>query len=103
MGTILNTPESVRKLAGKLTPVATLKGGYEVAAIGYGLGWNAHSTKAQPSGVTAPSLVPAKAGDPIKMDRGSRETGGLLSRRRTPPQYEVPMPRTKSRDLARSL
>jgi transposase len=69
LGIIPNREESVRKLVKKLGPAEQLQACYEAGPTGYVLYWQltALGVKCE---VVAPSLVPVKAGDRVKTDRG---------------------------------
>lgn len=72
LGTIPNRPESVRKIIGKLGPVAKLKCCYEAGPTGYVLYWQLAQLGVACE-VIAPSLVPVKSGDRVKTDRRDAE------------------------------
>jgi transposase len=72
LGTIPNRPESVRKMVGKLGPVAKLKCCYEAGPTGYVLYWQLTQLGVACE-VIAPSLVPVKSGDRVKTDRRDAE------------------------------
>lgn len=69
LGIIPNREESVRKLVKKLGAAEELQACYEAGPTGYVLYWQltALGVKCE---VVAPSLVPVKAGDRVKTDRG---------------------------------
>src|SRR5438132_4986015 len=68
LGTIPNTPEAVRRLAKKLGAPETLRVGYEAGPTGYVL-YRQLTALGVPGAVSAPTLVPVKAGDRVKTDR----------------------------------
>lgn len=68
LGVIPNRLESIRKLVGKLGPVAQLKACYEAGPCGYVLYWQLTALGVSCE-VVAPTLVPVKAGDKVKTDR----------------------------------
>jgi transposase len=68
LGAIPNRAESVRKLVKKLGPIEQLRFCYEAGPTGYVLYWQLTKMEAQCE-VVAPTLVPVKAGDRVKMDR----------------------------------
>jgi transposase len=72
LGIIPNRPESVRKLIGKLAPIANLKCCYEAGPTGYVLYWQL-TQMGVACEVIAPSLIPSKAGDRVKTDRRDAE------------------------------
>jgi transposase len=74
LGTLVNRPEAVRRLLGKLGKLTELRVCYEAGPTGYALYWQLTQLGAQCE-VIAPSLVPMKAGDRIKTDR--RDAEGL--------------------------
>ena len=63
LGIIPNRLESIRKLVAKLGPAKQLKACYEAGPTGYVLYWQLTQLGVNCE-VIAPSLVPAKAGDP---------------------------------------
>src|SRR5258708_36807070 len=69
LGTIANRGESIRKLGKKLGPVEHLRACYEAGPTGYVLYWQFSQLGADCQGI-APHLVPGKARDPGKTDRG---------------------------------
>jgi transposase len=71
-GVIPNRFESVRKMMGKLAPVAQIKACYEAGPTGYVLYWQLTQLGVACE-VIAPSLVPTKAGDRVKTDRRDAE------------------------------
>src|SRR5437667_1287990 len=72
LGTIPNTPEAVRRLAKKLGAPETLRVGYEAGPTGYVL-YRQLTALGVPGAVSAPTLVPVKAGDRVKTDRRDAE------------------------------
>ena len=72
LGIIPNRLESVRKMIGKLGPVAKLKCCYEAGPTGYVLYWQLTQLGVKCE-VIAPSLVPVKSGDRVKTDRRDAE------------------------------
>jgi transposase len=66
LGTIANRAESVRKLVKKLGPVGQLKACYEACPTGYVLSWQLTELGVERA-VVAPTLVPVKAGDRVKL------------------------------------
>lgn len=72
LGNIPNKLESVRKMIGKLGPVAKLKCCYEAGPTGYVLYWQL-TQMGVACEVIAPSLIPTKAGDRVKTDRRDAE------------------------------
>jgi transposase len=72
LGAIPNSPESVRKMIGKLGPVSNLKCCYEAGPTGYVLYWQL-TQMGVACEVIAPSLVPVKSGDRVKTDRRDAE------------------------------
>jgi transposase len=72
LGTIPNRMESVRKLLKKLGPVEKLRACYEAGPTGYVLYWQLAELGVRCE-VSAPSLVPVKAGDRVKTDRRDAE------------------------------
>jgi len=78
-GTILHTPEAVRKLVRKLGPKEELLVAYEAGPCGYELYRQLWSMDVQ-CVVVAPSLVPRRPGDRVKTDRrDARQLARLLS------------------------
>jgi len=72
LGNFPNTPESVRKIIGKLGPLEKLRCCYEAGPTGYVLYWQLTQLGVACQ-VIAPSLVPQKAGDRVKTDRRDAE------------------------------
>ena len=72
LGTIANRAESIRKLVKKLGPVEQLRVCYEAGPTGYVLYWQLCELGVACE-VIAPTLVPVKAGDRVKMDRRDAE------------------------------
>src|SRR2546427_12305489 len=72
LGTIPNTPEAVRRLAKKLGPPETLRVCYEAGPTGYVL-YRQLTALGVPCAVLAPTLVPVKAGEPVKTERRDAE------------------------------
>src|SRR3954469_17602278 len=72
LGVIPNRLESIRKLVHKLGPVQHLRACYEAGPTGYVLYWQLTQLGVACE-VIAPSLVPSKAGDRVKTDRGDAE------------------------------
>ena len=68
LGIIPNRPESIRKLVKKLGPVGTLRACYEAGPTGYVVYGQLTALDVRCE-VVAPTLVPTKAGDRVKMDR----------------------------------
>src|ERR1035437_3227604 len=75
LGTIANRAESIRKLVKKLGPVEHLKACYEAGPTGYVVYWQLAELGVACE-VIAPTLVPMKAGDRVKTDRGDAEKLG---------------------------
>jgi transposase len=71
-GIIPNRLESVRKMIGRMGPVAKLMCCYEAGPTGYVLYWQLTQLGVACE-VIAPSLVPTKAGDRVKTDRRDAE------------------------------
>jgi transposase len=67
-GEIANRLESVRRMIGKLGAVKDLRVCYEAGPTGYALYWQL-TQMGVACEVIAPSLIPAKAGDPVKTNR----------------------------------
>jgi transposase len=104
LGEIANTPEAVEKLVRQLrTNGASLSFCYEAGGCGYGLhrqltalGWDCQ--------VVAPSLIPKKVGDRVKIDR--RDSMSLARLYRAGELTAVVMPDSLQealRDLTRAL
>jgi len=72
VGTIPNTPESVRKAIKKLGRVETLAVCYEAGPTGYVLYWQLTQLGVKCE-VVAPTLVPMRSGDRVKTDRRDAE------------------------------
>jgi hypothetical protein len=72
IGLIPNRLEAIRKLVAKLGSVKELKACYEAGPTGYVLYWQLTRLGVNCE-VIAPSLVPSKAGDRVKMDRRDAE------------------------------
>jgi transposase len=72
LGTIPNRTESIRKLIKKLGPAEKLRACYEAGPTGYVVHWQLAELGVQCE-VVAPTLVPVKAGDPVKTDRRDAE------------------------------
>lgn len=72
LGTIPNRPESVKKLARKLSVEGAWTACYEAGPTGYALYWQLVGLGI-PCEVIAPSLVPTKPGDRVKTDRRDAE------------------------------
>ena len=72
LGIIPNREDSIRRLVKKLGPAEHLRVCYEAGPTGYVVYWQltALSVKCE---VIAPTLVPVKAGDRVKTDRGDAE------------------------------
>jgi hypothetical protein len=74
---IANRLESVRKLVNKLGPVGRLRACYEAGPTGCVL-YGQLTQLGVACEVIAPSLVPTKAGDRVKIDHRDATTGALL-------------------------
>jgi transposase len=72
LGTIPKTPEAMRKMMKRLGPAATLHVCYEAGPCGYVLYWQLTQLGVKCE-VIAPTLIPTKAGDRVKTDRGDAE------------------------------
>ena len=72
LGTIPNRMESIRKMVKKLGTVDQLPACYEAGPTGYVLYWQLAELGVE-CAVIAPTLVPMKAGDRVKMDRRDAE------------------------------
>jgi transposase len=72
LGTIPNRLESVRKLIKKLGPAEKLRVCYVAGPTGYVVYWQLAELGVK-CDVVAPTLVPVKAGDRVKMDRRDAE------------------------------
>ena len=72
MGTVPNRPESVKRLAKKLSAEGAWKACYEAGPTGYALYWQLAKIGIQCE-VIAPSLIPTKPGDRVKTDRRDAE------------------------------
>lgn len=72
LGTIPNRPESVARLVRKLGKPEQLRACYEVGPTGYVLYWQLAQLGVKCE-VVAPTLIPVKAGDRVKTDRGDAE------------------------------
>lgn len=72
MGTIPNRAESIRRMIRKLGPAAKLRACYEAGPTGYVVYWQLVELGVH-CDVVAPTLVPVKAGDRVKTDRGDAE------------------------------
>jgi len=68
LGTIANRAESIRKLVRKQGAGAQLRACYEAGPTGYVLYWQLTQLGVECT-VAAPTLVPVKAGDRVKIDR----------------------------------
>lgn len=77
IGVIANRLESVRKLVHKLGPVRRLRACYEAGPTGCVL-YGQLTQLGVACEVIAPSLVPTKAGDRVKIDHRDATTGALL-------------------------
>src|SRR3979490_3013137 len=73
LGTIPNRAESIRKMIKKLGPAEKLRACYEARPTGYVVYWQLAELGIQCE-VVAPTLVPVKAGDRGKTDRGNPES-----------------------------
>jgi transposase len=72
LGVIPNRLSSIRKLMGKLGDASTRRACYEAGPTGYTLCWQLTRLGVECM-VVAPTLVPMKAGDRVKMDRRDAE------------------------------
>lgn len=72
IGTICNKPESVKRMAKKLSEGGDWKACYEAGPTGYALYWQLQKLGIE-CDVIAPTLVPTKAGDRVKTDRRDAE------------------------------
>src|SRR6266581_365856 len=72
LGTIPNRPEAIRRLMKRLGPAARLRACYEAGPTGYVLYWQLTELGVH-CDVGAPSLVPVRAGDRVKIDRRDAE------------------------------
>ena len=77
IGVIAKWLESVRNLVHKLGPVGRLRACYEAGPNGYVL-YGQLTQLGVACEVIAPSLVPTKAGDRVKIDHRDATTGALL-------------------------
>ena len=68
LGTIPNPPSPVHRLVQRLGPARRLRVCYEAGPTGYVLYWQLTQLGIHCE-VVAPSLVPVKSGDRVKMDR----------------------------------
>jgi transposase len=72
VGTVPNTPDTVRRLLKKLGQEKSLRVCYEAGPTGYVLYWQLTQLGVH-CDVIAPTLVPVKAGDRVKTDRRDAE------------------------------
>ena len=72
IGTIINRPESIKKLVSKLDAGGAWTACYEAGPTGYALYWQL-ARLGKICQVIAPTLVPIKAGDRVKTDRRDAE------------------------------
>jgi len=72
IGSILNRPESIKKLVAKLDAGGEWTACYEAGPTGYALYWQL-AKLGKVCQVIAPTLVPMKAGDRVKTDRRDAE------------------------------
>lgn len=72
LGTIVNRPEALRKLIGRLGARPQLRVCYEAGPTGYAVYWELTALGVH-CDVIAPSLIPTKAGDRVKTDRRDAE------------------------------
>jgi transposase len=81
-GWIANTPAALRRLARKLSREGVrLRFCYEAGPCGYGI-QRQLSALGHECIVVAPSLIPKRAGDRVKTDRGTLPSGAAASGRR---------------------
>ena len=81
-GRIANTPAALRRLAHELgQAAAALRFCYEAGPCGYGI-QRQLSALGHECIVVAPSLIPKRAGDRVKTDRGTLPSGAAASGRR---------------------
>lgn len=102
-GTILNTPEAIRRLVSRLaTPDATLHFCYEAGGCGYGIHRQLLGMGMDCS-VIAPSVIPRKPADRVKTDRRDAEMLARLLRSGELTAIWIPDPAHEAmRDLVRS-
>jgi transposase len=101
-GTIINTPEAVRKLVRQLGPREKLLVAYEAGPCGYELYRQLWSMEVQ-CVVVAPSLVPRRPGDRVKTDRrDARQLARLLRSGELTPVWVPDEDHEALRDLVRA-
>lgn len=98
---IANRLESVRKLVHKLGPVGRLRACYEAGPTGCVL-YGQLTQLGVACEVIAPSLVPTKAGDRVKIDHRDATTGALLGARELTAVWVPDASHEALRDLVRA-